>query len=326
MTIDDPTRLRVACFCGKAYCVKCNAEYHENTTCAKYQEWRKENADAETLTLQELLRDGYKRCPHCQAWIKRLDGCTAMTCTNCRQQFQWDTLDDNGARHHFQGKSELAADAKAAGELAAAVKNPKAAALYAQFNALELEEKNAFVKLMAAFLPKDGVFKAVAPPPRVYPLQQMQQMQQFVGGGVQVIGGGHIVGRQQPRQPPAYVPPPPPLPLAVIFTQARRSVRDERTPPEKYIRLLLRNMYNLSRGRYTQAEIIGEVHRRRRNPWTRGDLDQMVKHDINFIHTILTGRALPPSRKKDEMIDAVLAQQQQRAPAAADEEKKENDE
>jgi hypothetical protein len=151
--------------CKTRYCVDCKAEWHENTTCEKYQEWAVENKNADALSMNAILKTGAKPCPFCKVWIVRIDGCSHMVCRNCKNQFQWDSLTDNTRRHAFQTAGERAAaeeEVKQVGALADQF--PKATALYAEFCNLTPDEQDAFKNLIGVFVPRPEIETRVIHP------------------------------------------------------------------------------------------------------------------------------------------------------------------
>ncbi len=62
------------------WCLQCDVIWHKDTTCEKYQEWKRnnDNADAEVDRLVQQM--GWKRCPGCGNGVERVAGCNAMKC------------------------------------------------------------------------------------------------------------------------------------------------------------------------------------------------------------------------------------------------------
>merc|ERR1719163_2660175 len=48
MIVDDAGQLRVQCNeCGYVFCRDCQEAWHDDSTCERYQEWKKANADTD---------------------------------------------------------------------------------------------------------------------------------------------------------------------------------------------------------------------------------------------------------------------------------------
>lgn len=72
--------------CGKHYCLQCKVEWHQDSTCKQYQDWAKENGEADNLTMEFIQGSKFKQCPKCVRWVERASGCDYMTC-RCGQAF-----------------------------------------------------------------------------------------------------------------------------------------------------------------------------------------------------------------------------------------------
>jgi hypothetical protein len=62
------------------WCLKCDCIWHEKVTCEKYQEWKKDNANADAETDKLIAQMGWKRCPNCRNAVEKAAGCNAMRC------------------------------------------------------------------------------------------------------------------------------------------------------------------------------------------------------------------------------------------------------
>lgn len=101
VSVQDNKVRHVQCpACAKSFCFQCKVDWHSDTTCEKYQEWARENGQAEALTFQLLNRMDAKQCPKCNSWIEKNMGCDHMTCQKCRYEFWWSTLE-----HYPEGRS-----------------------------------------------------------------------------------------------------------------------------------------------------------------------------------------------------------------------------
>ena len=75
----------ISCYkCKTRYCVFCQNEHDEQTTCAEYSNWQIENNQSEKL-YNELVEKRknehkFKDCPNCSSMIEKSEGCNHMQC------------------------------------------------------------------------------------------------------------------------------------------------------------------------------------------------------------------------------------------------------
>ena len=62
------------------WCLQCDVIWHKNMTCAQYQEWKQDNANADLVTDRLIREMGWKRCPDCHSVVERRGGCNAVKC------------------------------------------------------------------------------------------------------------------------------------------------------------------------------------------------------------------------------------------------------
>jgi len=74
--------------CKFTFCFNCREEWHGDASCAQYQEWKKENSEAEKR-FDAWTQKNAKICPNCKAVIEKNGGCNHMTCRSCKHQFCW---------------------------------------------------------------------------------------------------------------------------------------------------------------------------------------------------------------------------------------------
>lgn len=72
--------------CRKRYCLTCRADYHTGSTCEQFQQWQKENGQADQLFEQFAQGMKLKKCPKCNRWVEKISGCNHMSC-KCGQKF-----------------------------------------------------------------------------------------------------------------------------------------------------------------------------------------------------------------------------------------------
>lgn len=114
MSADNNENKHIVCLdCKKHFCLQCKVEWHKKSTCEQYQQWARENGNADALTWDLVNRLDVKQCPRCKHWIEKNEGCNHMTCSQCRYEFHWSDLtpfhgyrlpsrfaDGNGSRDH----------------------------------------------------------------------------------------------------------------------------------------------------------------------------------------------------------------------------------
>lgn len=67
--------------CKARACAECKVKWHEGQSCQDYQLADSSNmSDAEKKSLEDLIKDGAKRCPRCQIPIVKNGGCSHMLC------------------------------------------------------------------------------------------------------------------------------------------------------------------------------------------------------------------------------------------------------
>jgi len=74
--------------CHKRYCLNCRVEFHEGSTCEKYQEWMKLNGKTEDLFTDFVQGKKLKQCCACKKWVQKVSGCDHVTC-RCGAQFSY---------------------------------------------------------------------------------------------------------------------------------------------------------------------------------------------------------------------------------------------
>jgi len=65
--------------CRNKFCPVCKCQ-HKGLSCDDYQTWKRENDTAEGAFEELMQREGWKKCPCCQAPCERTGGCNFMTC------------------------------------------------------------------------------------------------------------------------------------------------------------------------------------------------------------------------------------------------------
>lgn len=96
--------------CSDQWCTRCEAKWHDGITCGQYNEWKRENAQADNLTDALIAGGGaFQRCPRCKNGCERIDGCAKLTCPQCNINFCLRCGKDITAEgyNHFGGTCRL---------------------------------------------------------------------------------------------------------------------------------------------------------------------------------------------------------------------------
>ena len=105
--LGDPNRPEIHCQSEKClkenyrFCFNCNCQWHENQTCAEYQEWKRIN-DQSDKEFKTWAQKNTRPCPKCGSNIEKNRGCNHMTCP-CGYQFCWLCMQEY-TKDHFKGK------------------------------------------------------------------------------------------------------------------------------------------------------------------------------------------------------------------------------
>jgi len=98
--------------CKKRYCLQCKVDYHSGTSCEDYQKWSLENGTADDLFSDFVIGNKYKKCPGCQQWVSKSEGCNHMSC-RCGFEFCYScgkhypcTCGGESDDEHYSGEEE----------------------------------------------------------------------------------------------------------------------------------------------------------------------------------------------------------------------------
>lgn len=96
--------------CSIEYCLNCESVWHEQMSCDQYQStYGKGTYDFEDqAAINHALSNNMKRCPTCQFWVYRIEGCNFMICRcgcnfcyDCGKRCEGDEEDDNVKFHEL---------------------------------------------------------------------------------------------------------------------------------------------------------------------------------------------------------------------------------
>ncbi|GMH45099.1 hypothetical protein BSKO_13056 [Bryopsis sp. KO-2023] len=76
--------------CMYEWCSACHVDWHKDSTCEEYQQWKVDNERADE-DMEKLKAEGkVKECPNCHQWGLRGSGeCNATWCLHCKGTFCW---------------------------------------------------------------------------------------------------------------------------------------------------------------------------------------------------------------------------------------------
>jgi len=104
--IGDSTIPMMVCsseLCKYAFCFNCRDEWHADSTCENYQQWKKDNNATNSLFISWANKNT-KDCPKCKSKIEKNGGCNHMKCIECKHQFCWLCLGDYISAHWSTSK------------------------------------------------------------------------------------------------------------------------------------------------------------------------------------------------------------------------------
>lgn len=86
--LDDSYNNTVLCNqCNKRFCILCKEVDHSGYTCEQYKKYGSKLGTFETWL--EIKQDSVKKCPNCNYYIEKTEGCNIMTCCKCKKKFCW---------------------------------------------------------------------------------------------------------------------------------------------------------------------------------------------------------------------------------------------
>ncbi|KAH3732776.1 ubiquitin-protein ligase [Pelomyxa schiedti] len=88
--------------CNFCFCFNCRDEWHSDATCAQYQQWKKDNSEADAK-FAKWAAEHTKVCPKCKTNIEKNGGCNHMTCKKCKHEFCWLCFGDYKPGHFNTG-------------------------------------------------------------------------------------------------------------------------------------------------------------------------------------------------------------------------------
>eukprot|EP01132_Coremiostelium_polycephalum_P000776 gene776-962_t len=74
--------------CNFEFCFNCEEEWHPNSTCEQYQNWKLENNMVDQKYVVWTKKNHTKKCPKCKSIIEKNAGCNHIHC-HCGYNFCW---------------------------------------------------------------------------------------------------------------------------------------------------------------------------------------------------------------------------------------------
>ncbi|GJM98798.1 hypothetical protein PR202_ga15837 [Eleusine coracana subsp. coracana] len=73
--------------CSRLFCAQCKVAWHDGVTCAEFQRLGNDERGKDDLLLRKVAKNKkWQRCPKCQMYVERVDGCVYIVC-RCRYCF-----------------------------------------------------------------------------------------------------------------------------------------------------------------------------------------------------------------------------------------------
>ena len=92
--LKDNNNLYVQCLNGHKFCFNCLKDWHGEEKCkiekdSKFEKWKNSK--------------NVKRCPNCQYFVEKNEGCNHMICANCKYEWCWLCLKESLPGHFDEG-------------------------------------------------------------------------------------------------------------------------------------------------------------------------------------------------------------------------------
>ncbi|KAM3391136.1 hypothetical protein ACQJBY_012663 [Aegilops geniculata] len=90
--------------CHRLFCVRCAVPWHGGITCTEFQKLGLDERGPEDILLRRLVgREGWQRCPKCQMYVEKSEGCNYIKC-RCGYSFCYRCASKLSALNHFCNK------------------------------------------------------------------------------------------------------------------------------------------------------------------------------------------------------------------------------
>uniref|UniRef100_A0A8R7PLB9 RBR-type E3 ubiquitin transferase n=2 Tax=Triticum urartu TaxID=4572 RepID=A0A8R7PLB9_TRIUA len=90
--------------CHRLFCVRCAVPWHGGITCNEFQKLGLDERGPEDILLRRLVgREGWQRCPKCQMYVEKSEGCNYIKC-RCGYSFCYRCASKLSALNHFCNK------------------------------------------------------------------------------------------------------------------------------------------------------------------------------------------------------------------------------
>ncbi|KAM3298713.1 hypothetical protein ACQJBY_040272 [Aegilops geniculata] len=92
--------------CHRLFCARCAVPWHDGFGCEEFQKLGQDERGREDLLLRRLVgREGWQRCPKCQMFVEKLEGCNYIKC-RCGYSFCYRCASELSAQNHYCNNCE----------------------------------------------------------------------------------------------------------------------------------------------------------------------------------------------------------------------------
>uniref|UniRef100_A0A453DD63 RBR-type E3 ubiquitin transferase n=1 Tax=Aegilops tauschii subsp. strangulata TaxID=200361 RepID=A0A453DD63_AEGTS len=90
--------------CHRLFCARCAVPWHDGFGCEEFQKLGQDERGREDLLLRGLVgREGWQRCPECQMFVEKSEGCNYIKC-RCGYSFCYRCASELSAQNHYCNK------------------------------------------------------------------------------------------------------------------------------------------------------------------------------------------------------------------------------
>ncbi|XP_044970994.1 uncharacterized protein LOC123431233 isoform X2 [Hordeum vulgare subsp. vulgare] len=90
--------------CHRLFCARCAVPWHGGITCNEFQKLGQDERGPEDFLLRSLVgREGWQRCPKCQMYVEKSEGCNYIKC-RCGYSFCYRCASKLSALNHYCNK------------------------------------------------------------------------------------------------------------------------------------------------------------------------------------------------------------------------------
>uniref|UniRef100_A0A453SPW3 RBR-type E3 ubiquitin transferase n=1 Tax=Aegilops tauschii subsp. strangulata TaxID=200361 RepID=A0A453SPW3_AEGTS len=91
--------------CHRLFCARCAVPWHDGFGCEEFQKLGQDERGREDLLLRRLVgMEGWQRCPKCQMFVEKSEGCNYIKCSRCGYSFCYRCASELSAQNHYCNK------------------------------------------------------------------------------------------------------------------------------------------------------------------------------------------------------------------------------